>query len=357
MKRIRNEPQQTRASRLWFSIVTAFVAIFSITSVAAESLTNGLEFKEIYGKTIRIFSSNEVEIDEKGSILLGKFTIDGERIRIVTSAFGSTNVMYYKITPDGLVAEEGGQIFYSKAGVAGQQVEILEKIRFIEEERNRQQRMTDNKDGTITHISTKLMWQKDDDGNEKNWGDSINYCRGLSLAAHSDWRLPNNDELNDLWKMASSDAAIRNIYFPGMKSSLYWSSTELGLNPVYAHTVPEPDPGVNSLKSRAHYVRCVRSSALDANSTPQQTSDTKIVAASNQLPNMGSVIEVVSAGVYTYMRVSQHNKTSWIAVSKIEVKTGDIVRFPEGPHIFNFYSKNSNRTFDEIMFVEKVAVQ
>ncbi|MBI3677406.1 MAG: PEGA domain-containing protein [Proteobacteria bacterium] len=89
---------------------------------------------------------------------------------------------------------------------------------------------TDNNDGTVTDNKTGLMWQKDDDGQKREWDDSINYCRGLSLGGQRGWRLPDKDELVSLWNNAGSKQNIRDTYFPGMKRSYYWSSTSYALN-------------------------------------------------------------------------------------------------------------------------------
>ena len=93
----------------------------------------------------------------------------------------------------------------------------------------------DNGDGTIIDTKTGLMWQEQEDG-RRIWNDSLEYCKGLSLAAHSDWRLPTLEELESLWDDAGSKPDIRKQYFPSMKISgepdqllgtiaPYWSST------------------------------------------------------------------------------------------------------------------------------------
>ncbi len=56
----------------------------------------------------------------------------------------------------------------------------------------------DNGDGTITDNATGLMWQQADDGNPRDWQNALSYCENLSLASHSDWRLPNAKELHSI---------------------------------------------------------------------------------------------------------------------------------------------------------------
>ncbi len=56
----------------------------------------------------------------------------------------------------------------------------------------------DNGDGTITDKATGLMWQQADDGTTHNWENALSYCEDLTLANHSDWRLPNAKELHSI---------------------------------------------------------------------------------------------------------------------------------------------------------------
>lgn len=57
---------------------------------------------------------------------------------------------------------------------------------------------TDNGDGTITDNATGLMWQQADDGTTRDWENALSYAENLSLAGHSDWRLPNAKELHSI---------------------------------------------------------------------------------------------------------------------------------------------------------------
>ncbi len=56
----------------------------------------------------------------------------------------------------------------------------------------------DNGDGTVTDQATGLMWQKSDDGQERDWEDALTYAENLELADYNDWRLPNAKELQSI---------------------------------------------------------------------------------------------------------------------------------------------------------------
>jgi len=56
----------------------------------------------------------------------------------------------------------------------------------------------DNKDGTISDLATRLMWQAEDDGISKNWEEALEVAENLELGGHSDWRLPNAKELQSI---------------------------------------------------------------------------------------------------------------------------------------------------------------
>jgi hypothetical protein len=46
----------------------------------------------------------------------------------------------------------------------------------------------------VVDEATGLMWQKGEPS-EKTWQAAMDYCSNLSLAGHSDWRLPSLEEL------------------------------------------------------------------------------------------------------------------------------------------------------------------
>ncbi len=96
----------------------------------------------------------------------------------------------------------------------------------------------DNGDGTISDLSTGLMWQKSDDGNTSDWEEALDYSENLSLAGYDDWRLPNIKELQSIVDYSKSmqttgTAAIDDLFSLSeirdpngeVNYGFYWSST------------------------------------------------------------------------------------------------------------------------------------
>ena len=120
--------------------------------------------------------------------------------------------------------------------------------------------LVDNSDGTITDARTDLVWQKQDGGIARTWQAALDYCNGLSLAGHTDWRLPNVKELESITDDSRHDLAIDPI-FSGTSSD-YWSSTTSANHPDpdYAWNANFNGGFVSSSPKRNDYdyVRCVR---------------------------------------------------------------------------------------------------
>ena len=53
--------------------------------------------------------------------------------------------------------------------------------------------------GFWVDLSTGLVWAAKDNGKDVTWGNSMKYCRDLSLAGYSDWKLPSIDELESIY--------------------------------------------------------------------------------------------------------------------------------------------------------------
>jgi len=59
-------------------------------------------------------------------------------------------------------------------------------------------KFTDNGDGTITDEATGLTWMKSDSGKGMDWPSALKYAEAMTMADHSDWRLPNAKELQTI---------------------------------------------------------------------------------------------------------------------------------------------------------------
>jgi len=66
------------------------------------------------------------------------------------------------------------------------------------------------------------------------------------------------------------------------------------------------------------------------------------------------VQEVIHAGTYTYLRVSEERGENWLAVPKMETKPGDIFYYQGGLPMKNFKSKELDRVFAMVLFLEKL---
>ena len=98
--------------------------------------------------------------------------------------------------------------------------------------------LIDNSDGTVTDSKTGLIWKKcvegvSGDNCEIGTPDNFTWQKALQqpsiinnrggFAGHTDWRLPNINELVSLVEEQCSDPAINLNRFPNTPSSYVWS--------------------------------------------------------------------------------------------------------------------------------------
>ena len=69
----------------------------------------------------------------------------------------------------------------------------------------------------------------------------------------------------------------------------------------------------------------------------------------------GVVQEVLQANAYTYLKLKEKDRDYWIAITKREIKAGATVSFAGGLEMKNFESKDLQRTFETIYFVDRIA--
>ncbi|MDX8338635.1 hypothetical protein SLH46_05545 [Draconibacterium sp. IB214405] len=71
--------------------------------------------------------------------------------------------------------------------------------------------------------------------------------------------------------------------------------------------------------------------------------------------NMIKVSEVIQGGSYTYISATENGIAKWIAVSKQEVNPGEVLYYYDALPMENFHSKEIDKTFDVIYFVNKIS--
>lgn len=118
-------------------------------------------------------------------------------------------------------------------------------------------RLSDNGDGTVTDTCTGLMWQRETARGPYTWQQALQYCEGLNLAGHGDWRLPDVHELQSIVDYGRRRPSI-DPTLDGT-SSVYWSATEYVAADLYAWAVYLDDGAVHPLpRSTGGCARAVR---------------------------------------------------------------------------------------------------
>lgn len=112
--------------------------------------------------------------------------------------------------------------------------------------------LTDNGDGTVTDLSSGLMWEQKDSGRGMDWEDALAYAESVTTAGYDDRRLPNIKEPQSIVNYghspsasdaANSGPAIDTDYFEitGLAAGTtnydpdygyFWSSTRAQFNPM-----------------------------------------------------------------------------------------------------------------------------
>ena len=82
-------------------------------------------------------------------------------------------------------------------------------------------------------------------------------------------------------------------------------------------------------------------------STPESSKD-------KQKVHKVVVKEAIHAAGYTYLNVSEKRKTTWLAVTGMDVSKGDKLTYSGGMIMNDFLSRELNRTFPSVLFLEKV---
>jgi hypothetical protein len=124
---------------------------------------------------------------------------------------------------------------------------------------------------------TGLSWQRVVDPNSYNMPHANDYCGGLTIAGHRDWRLPSMIELVSIADTARTDPAADPIAFPNTPAVPFWSSqtdiTNSGLGWYISFKTGGAYVGNDIV--RLARVRCVRghSSCTDPDASAYSTTN------------------------------------------------------------------------------------
>ncbi len=112
--------------------------------------------------------------------------------------------------------------------------------------------------------------------------------------------------------------------------------------------------------------------AAPAQQTPTQTTPQQSTAPAGQplspaqqqalaeaatMPKQGTVLELLHASGYTYMKVDVGSeKPLWIAVTMMRAQPNDTVQWGDAAVMRNYTSKALHRTFDTILFASSASI-
>ncbi|OQY04021.1 MAG: hypothetical protein B6I20_03805 [Bacteroidetes bacterium 4572_117] len=73
-------------------------------------------------------------------------------------------------------------------------------------------------------------------------------------------------------------------------------------------------------------------------------------------PNLHKVVvqEVIQTSAYTYLLVKENDNENWLAVSKMQAEKGKTYYYENGLEMNNFHSKELNRNFETIFFLQRI---
>jgi hypothetical protein len=130
-------------------------------------------------------------------------------------------------------------------------------------------RFVDNGDETVTDKLTGLMWIKGATG-QMTWQSAIDYVKILNIGGHTDWRLPNVEELRSLVDYSQTEPSLPQGHpFMGAVASYYWSSTTYASDAAGVWGVSFLGGSVLATgKSNAYCVRAVRGGQSGSLGTP-----------------------------------------------------------------------------------------
>lgn len=85
------------------------------------------------------------------------------------------------------------------------------------------------------------------------------------------------------------------------------------------------------------------------------TGSNKVSYAVDPANRSVEVTEVIQANAYSYLNVTEGNQQFWIAVPSMDTQKGDELHFTQSMEMADFYSRDLDRTFELVLFVDNVS--
>ena len=98
----------------------------------------------------------------------------------------------------------------------------------------------------------------------------------------------------------------------------------------------------------------VQSCRKEEDSPQVRSASPSMPAQAMPAPHVGVIKEVLQASEYTYLNLEEEGQTYWIAIRKVDLPVGETVSFRGGLEMKDFVSKDLERTFSSVLFVDQV---
>ncbi len=133
------------------------------------------------------------------------------------------------------------------------------------EETSPEENFVENGDGTVTDITTGLMWMQcsvgqtwstdgcSGDPDELDWQQALQFALGYQYASQDGWRVPNMKELATIAERNCVRPSINEDIFPSTPSDDFWTSTPSVSDPDRAWVIAFFNSS-NSLKDKDLFV-------------------------------------------------------------------------------------------------------
>jgi len=206
-----------------------------------------------------------VASDHKGAYVY----VDGKKKAMIGEGFssilleeGEYTVKVVRVVDENYEYSQSKKLFVGEDSSTKISFKLKRKMtakgKVAEQDKRRRWKRSGN---TVTDVKLGLEWQDNSKAktNKRKWSSAKKYCRNLTLAGHSDWRLPIYDELLTIVDYDRYDPAIMPSFQNVNTSNDYWSSSEYVSVAKRAWDVNfKGGYTYHYTKNNELYVRCVR---------------------------------------------------------------------------------------------------